>query len=73
MQAALVRNEVLALLGSPASAARYAMYLCQEAGGITLQIIAQHFGLQRYGTVSTTIGKLKQLPPRAVQYGAGAA
>lgn len=37
-----------------------AMYLCQEAGGITLQIIAQHFGLQRYGTVSTTIGKLKQ-------------
>ncbi len=37
-----------------------AMYLCQEVGGITLQIIAQHFGLQRYGTVSTTIGKLKQ-------------
>jgi REP element-mobilizing transposase RayT len=37
-----------------------AMYLCQEAGGITLQVIAQHFGLQRYGTVSTTIGKLKQ-------------
>lgn len=36
-----------------------AMYLCQEAGGITLQKIAQHFGLQRYGTVSTTIGKLK--------------
>ena len=37
-----------------------AMYLCQEAGGITLQVIAQHFALQRYGTVSTTIGKLKQ-------------
>jgi putative transposase len=37
-----------------------AMYLCQEVGGITLQIIAEHFGLQRYGTVSTTIGKLKQ-------------
>jgi len=36
-----------------------AMYLCQEAGGITLQRIAQQFGLQRYGTVSTTIGKLK--------------
>lgn len=36
-----------------------AMYLCQEAGGITLQVIAHHFGLQRYGTVSTTIGKLK--------------
>jgi len=37
-----------------------AMYLCQEVGGITLQVIAEHFGLQRYGTVSTTIGKLKQ-------------
>jgi len=36
-----------------------AMYLCQEDGGITLQKIAQQFGLQRYGTVSTTIGKLK--------------
>lgn len=36
-----------------------AMYLCQEAGGITLRKIAQQFGLQRYGTVSTTIGKLK--------------
>lgn len=36
-----------------------AMYLCQEAAGITLQKIAQQFGLQRYGTVSTTIGKLK--------------
>ncbi|HHX81657.1 MAG TPA: hypothetical protein GX696_01575, partial [Pseudomonadaceae bacterium] len=36
-----------------------AMYLCQEVGGITLQDIATRFGLQRYGTVSTTIGKLK--------------
>lgn len=36
-----------------------AMYLCQEAAGITLQQIARQFGLQRYGTVSTTIGKLK--------------
>ena len=36
-----------------------AMYLCQEAGAITLQKIATQFGLQRYGTVSTTIGKLK--------------
>lgn len=36
-----------------------AMYLCQEAGGITLQKIAGQFGLQRYGTVSTTISKLK--------------
>lgn len=37
-----------------------AMYLCQELSGVTLQIIAQRFGLKRYGTVSTTIGKLKQ-------------
>lgn len=36
-----------------------AMYLCQELGGATLQEIAEQFGLQRYGTVSTTIGKLK--------------
>ena len=36
-----------------------AMYLCQEVGGVTLQNIANEFGLQRYGTVSTTIGKLK--------------
>lgn len=36
-----------------------AMYLCQEVGGVTLQKIADQFGLQRYGTVSTTIGKLK--------------
>ncbi len=40
-----------------------AMHLCQEVGGITLQVIAAHFGLQRYGTVSTTIGKLRaELP-----------
>ena len=36
-----------------------AMHLCQEVGGVTLQVIADHFGLQRYGTVSTTIGKLR--------------
>jgi chromosomal replication initiation ATPase DnaA len=36
-----------------------AMYLCQELGGATLQEIAEQFGLQRYGTVSTTIGKFK--------------
>lgn len=40
-----------------------AMHLCQEVGGVTLQVIADHFGLQRYGTVSTTIGKLRaELP-----------
>lgn len=37
-----------------------AMYLCQEVSGVTLQEIAKRFGLKRYGTVSTTIGKLKQ-------------
>jgi putative transposase len=37
-----------------------AMYLCQELSGVTLQQIAKRFGLKRYGTVSTTIGKLKQ-------------
>lgn len=37
-----------------------AMYLCQELSGVTLQDIAKRFGLKRYGTVSTTIGKLKQ-------------
>ena len=37
-----------------------AMYLCQELSGVTLQTIARRFGLKRYGTVSTTIGKLKQ-------------
>ncbi len=37
-----------------------AMYLCQELAGVTLQDIARRFGLKRYGTVSTTIGKLKQ-------------
>jgi hypothetical protein len=36
-----------------------AMYLCQEVAGVTLQTIASRFGLKRYGTVSTTIGKLK--------------
>lgn len=36
-----------------------AMYLCQEVAGVTLQVIASRFGLKRYGTVSTTIGKLK--------------
>jgi putative transposase len=35
------------------------MYLCQELSGVTLQVIAKRFGLKRYGTVSTTIGKLK--------------
>lgn len=35
------------------------MYLCQEVAGVTLQTIASRFGLKRYGTVSTTIGKLK--------------
>ncbi|MDT8397389.1 MAG: helix-turn-helix domain-containing protein [Pseudomonadales bacterium] len=35
------------------------MHLCQELSGVTLQVIAQRFGLKRYGTVSTTIGKLK--------------
>ncbi|MDG1851136.1 MAG: helix-turn-helix domain-containing protein [Gammaproteobacteria bacterium] len=37
-----------------------AMYLCQEVAGVTLQDISLRFGLKRYGTVSTTIGKLKQ-------------
>ena len=37
-----------------------AMYLCQELSGVTLQEIAKRFGLKRYGTVSTTVGKLKQ-------------
>ena len=37
-----------------------AMYLCQELTGATLQEIAKRFGLKRYGTVSTTIGKLKK-------------
>lgn len=36
------------------------MYLCQELAAVTLQDIADRFGLKRYGTVSTTIGKLKQ-------------
>ena len=35
-----------------------AMYLCQELFAVTLQSIAKLFKL-RYGTVSTTVGKLK--------------
>lgn len=37
-----------------------AMYLCQELSGCTLQVIAKLFKLKRYGTVSTTVGKLKK-------------
>ena len=37
-----------------------AMYLCQELSGVTLQHIAKLFKLKRYGTVSTTVGKLKK-------------
>ncbi len=37
-----------------------AMHLCQELSAVTVQDIAQRFGLKRYGTVSTTVGKLKQ-------------
>lgn len=36
------------------------MYLCQELSAVTLQSIARLFRLQRYGTVSTTVGKLKK-------------
>ena len=36
-----------------------AMYLCQELSAVTLQSIAKLFKLKRYGTVSTTVGKLK--------------
>ena len=36
-----------------------AMYLCQELSAVTLQAIAKLFKLKRYGTVSTTVGKLK--------------
>lgn len=36
-----------------------AMYLCQELSATTLQSIAKLFRLKRYGTVSTTVGKLK--------------
>ena len=36
-----------------------AMYLCQELSAVTLQSIARMFKLKRYGTVSTTVGKLK--------------
>ena len=34
--------------------------LCQELSGVTLQHIAKLFKLKRYGTVSTTVGKLKK-------------
>lgn len=37
-----------------------AMHLCQELAAVTLQEIAELFCLQRYGTVSTTVGKLKK-------------
>ena len=37
-----------------------AMYLCQELSAVTLHAIARLFNLQRYGTVSTTVGKLKR-------------
>lgn len=37
-----------------------AMYLCQELSAVTLQSIANLFKLKRYGTVSTTVGKLKK-------------
>lgn len=37
-----------------------AMYLCQELSAVTLQAIAKLFALKRYGTVSTTVGKLKK-------------
>ncbi|MDX1490975.1 MAG: helix-turn-helix domain-containing protein [Pseudohongiellaceae bacterium] len=37
-----------------------AMYLCQELSASTLQSIAKLFKLKRYGTVSTTVGKLKK-------------
>jgi putative transposase len=36
------------------------MYLCQELSASTLQAIAKLFKLKRYGTVSTTVGKLKK-------------
>lgn len=38
-----------------------AMYLCQEVGACRLVDIARHFGLQRTGSIPTTIGKLKRL------------
>lgn len=37
-----------------------AMSLCQELSAVTLQAIAKLFKLKRYGTVSTTVGKLKK-------------
>jgi putative transposase len=36
------------------------MHLCQELSAETLQTIAKLFKLKRYGTVSTTVGKLKK-------------
>jgi chromosomal replication initiation ATPase DnaA len=36
------------------------MYLCQQLSAVTLQSIAKLFKLKRYGTVSTTVGKLKK-------------
>jgi putative transposase len=36
------------------------MHLCQELSAVTLQDIARRFGLKRYGTVSTTVGILRQ-------------
>ena len=37
-----------------------AMYLCQQLSAVTLQSIAKLFKLKRYGTVSTTVGKLRK-------------
>ncbi|MDG2090762.1 MAG: hypothetical protein P8J61_06625 [Gammaproteobacteria bacterium] len=36
------------------------MHLWQELSSVTLKDIARRFGLKRYGTVSTTVGKLHQ-------------
>ena len=46
--------------GSKNVARWVAMYLCQELSAVTLQSIAKLFKLKRYGTVSTTVGKLKK-------------
>ena len=35
------------------------MYVCQQAGGLTLQEIADTFGLARYGGAGSVITKLK--------------
>jgi putative transposase len=37
-----------------------AMYLCQELSAESLEAISKLFKLKRYGTVSTTVGKLKK-------------